>query len=180
MKRKILMLVVLLCVVCDVCARIPEDFYLNNAPLQFSREGQAKLLPSTLRVVISEGETEEIYVDIFSANRQLSEVSWKLLRDNGQVKISPRERTCTVFGVSEGEGELSVSCHGQTMIIPISVKKSYLPSVRSFEYDGGTPRKEDKILRIYRWLVCLLLILGASLCSGALFYIIKNRGVKRG
>ncbi len=164
-----------------LCARawVPEDFYLNNAPLQSPSGVEIKILPSTLRVVLFEGEAEEIYADVFPENVQGAELSWSVERNKGIVQIYPRGKTCAILAISEGEETLAVSCDGKTVNIPVYVRKAPEVQVRSFEYEGKHSEEAGASWEAYRTVVRVLITLGALLCSGAVFYIINNKVAKR-
>ena len=164
-----------------LCAHawVPEDFYLNNTPLQAPERTEVKLLPSTLRVVLLAGDADEIYVELVPDNSQGTEVLWHLSENNGVAQIYPRGRTCAILAASEGEDNLSVSCDGVTVSIPVSVRKSPEVRVRSFEYEGKSHTKNEAPLKTYRTVVRMLITLGTVLCFGSVFYIINNKVVKR-
>lgn len=178
-KRTVIAVAVFRLAVLCAHAWVPEDFYLNNTPMQAPESAEIQLLPSTLKIVLFAGDAEEIYVDIAPDNSQGAEVSWHLSENNGVAQIYPRGRTCAILAASEGEDNLSVSCGGVTVNIPVSVQKSPEVRVRSFEYEGKSGTKSEAPLKMYRTVVRVLITLGAVLCFGSVFYIINNKGVKR-
>lgn len=145
-----------------LCAHawVPEDFYLNNTPLQSPADAELKLLPSTLRVVLFTGDADEIYVDVVRDESQDTEISWHLSENKGVAQIYPRGRTCAILAVSEGEENLAVSCAGETVNIPVSVQKSPEVRVRSFEYEGKSHTQNEAPLKTYRTVVRVLITLG--------------------
>lgn len=164
-----------------MCARawITEDFYLNNAPLQSPAGTETKLLPSTLRVALLAGDSEEIYVDVVRGEAWDTEVSWQLSKNNGAVQIYPRGKTCAILALSEGEDNLAVSCAGETVNIPVAVQNPPEIQVRSFEYEGKLHTQNGVPLKMYRTVVRVLVTLGTVLCFGSVFCIINNKVVKR-
>lgn len=179
MKRTVIAFAALFSAVLCARAWVPEDFYLNNAPLQSPAGAEIKILPSTLRVVIFEGEAEEIYADVVSENVQGAEVSWHLLGERGVVQIYPRGRTCAILAISEGEETLTVSCGGETVDIPVAVRKAPEVQMRSFEYEGKHRAETGASWEAYRTVVRVLITLGALLCFGAVLYIINNKVARR-
>lgn len=177
--KRIIAFAVLYSVVMCAHAWVPEDFYLNNTPLQLPDEAEIKLLPSALRVVVVEGESEEIYADVLPEDLRGAEFSWSLAENSGVVRIYPQGRTCGILGVSEGEEKLVVSCCGEQVSIPVSVRKSPEIRVRSFERERVLGPESDGKLELYRTVVRILITLGALLCSGAVFYIISCKAGKR-
>lgn len=175
MKRTVIVFAVLYSAVLSAFAWVPEDFYLNNTPLQPPVEAETKILPSTLRVVLFVGEAEEIYVDVVQENAPDTEVSWHLSENNGIAQIYPQGKTCAILAISEGEENLAVSCAGETVNIPVSVQKSPEPRVRSFEYEGEHREETGASWKMYRTVVSLLITLGTFLCFGAALYIINKK-----
>lgn len=178
-KRTVIAFAAFCSVVMCAHAWITEDFYLNNAPLQSPAGTETKLLPSTLRVVLLEGDAEEIYVDVVRGEAWEEGVSWQLSENNGAVQIYPRGRTCAILALSEGEENLSVSFNGETVNIPVSVRKPPEIQVRSFEYEGKSRIQDETPFKTYHTVVWVLITLGAVLCFGSVFYIINNEVVKR-
>lgn len=179
MKRKIIVFAVIYSAVLCARAWVPADFYLNNTPLQSPAGVEVKILPSTLKIVLFEGEADEIYADTIPENTHSSELSWHLSGDNGVVQIYPRGKTCSIVATSEGEENLTVSCGGETVNIPVTVRKSPEVRVRSFEYEGMRRAENGALLEKYRTVVRILVVLGTLLCFCAVFYIINKKVAKR-
>ena len=179
MKRTVIAIAILYFSVLCTGAWVPEDFYLNNTPLPSPPGEEIKILPSTLRVVLFTGESEEIYADVAAEGVQGAELSWQIPEDSGIIRIYPRGETCAILGVSEGEENLSVSCGGETVNIPVEVRKSPEVQVRSFEYEGVHRAETGATFEKYRTVIRVLITLGLILCSGAFFYIISIKAGKR-
>ncbi len=178
-KRTVIVFAVLCSAVLWTRAWVPEDFYLNNTPLQSPAGAEIKILPSTLRVVLFAGEAEEIYADVVPENVPGAELSWSLSGDNGVVQIYPRGKTCAILAVSEGEENLSVSCGGKTVNIPVAVRKAPKVQVRSFDHERKSRVETGATWKAYRTVVRVLITLGAILCFGAVLYIMNNKAGKR-
>ena len=160
-------------------AWVPEDFYLNNTPLQPAQESEIKILPSTLRVMLFVGESEEVYADVIPENTPGTDISWSLSRNGEAVRIYPQGRTCMIVAVSEGEEVLAVSCGGESVNIPVSVRESPKIHLRSFEYEEKHRAENKTPLKAYRAVVRILITLGAFLCFVAVFYIINNKVARK-
>ena len=134
MKKLVFILFLfLLSVNADAALTIPEDFYLDNSKI-LTDEKPARLLPNTLRLVLEEGESGELFAETFP-DGECCDVSWNITGDG--AKIFPRENTCTVVGVYPCREMVTLRSNGEKVFeIAVEVKPKRYEPVRSFDYEG--------------------------------------------
>ena len=166
-KLAFILFLFLLCANADASFTVPEDFYLNNSGV-LTDEENVRILPNTLRLVIPEGESGELFAESYPGGGYCN-VKWNITGDG--AKIFPRENTCTVLGVSPCRETVTLSAEGKEVFgISVEVKPKRKSRVRSFEYEG----KKEKEGMSSRFMDSVVVLLGTCgilflICAAAMF-----------
>ena len=133
---------------------IPEDFYINDGDL--IKKGAIiaeNILPSALRVCITEGESYELYADVLPENTTEQE-------GYSSVSITPQTERCTVFGKSAGNARIRVTAPGGAAAeIDVEIKEAKKTNTANEGIFIPEKRKESesngKTIKIIVWVLSL-------------------------
>ena len=138
---------------------VPEDFYLDNSAV-ITDEKASRILPNTLRLVIVEGESGELFAESFPEGGYCN-AKWQITGEG--AKLFPRENTCTVLGIFPCRETVTLSSEGgKTFEIAVEVKPKRHKAVRSFDYEGE-PKDESPSPRIMKFSAVVLALCGILL-----------------
>lgn len=177
-----ILLFLFLAVTCTHAApTISEDFYLKNGELSPKDVvGVMRILPNTLRLTLFEGESSEIYADVFPENATEAELQWSLPDNAGKVDIYPRGVWCTVCAVSEGEENIRITARdGVSANVAVQVKKPQQIRTRTFDYQGEEEKTEVFTDTVMRFIIRFLITLAAALLFAVVILGVKQRGWKK-
>ena len=152
MKKCIVLLGILLFTISTASGEgiILQDFYLYDREFATFRE-KITILPNTLRLSLTEGESEELRAEVMP-NPELSErLSWRLLDNSGAVTVYPRGASCAVYANIAGEDKIEISLDGEyKTVVEVSVKKGKTVNVRSFEVqkEKNSNSRAENFIRI--------------------------------
>lgn len=182
MKRLVFVLLFLFAVQSTAGAfpAISEDFYLNNERLfDESAKEVINILPSTLRLSITQGETHEVYADVLPEQAPESGLTWSLPERAGIIDIYPNGARCTILGLSAGEESLCVSAEGGASAnVAVEVTEPREIRTRSFDYEGESRTEVRFTDKVMQAILRLLITLGAAMLVAAAVLIVKRRGWK--
>lgn len=138
---------------------VPQDFYLDNSSVITGAQ-DLRILPNTLRLVIGEGESGELFAESFPEDGYC-EAKWHITGEG--AKLFPRENTCTVLGIFPCRETVTLSSEdGKAFEIAVEVKPKKHKAVRSFDYEGE-PKGESPSPRIMEFSAAVLALCGISL-----------------
>ena len=138
---------------------VPEDFYLDNSSV-ITEAQDLRVLPNTLRLVIGEGESGELFAESFPAGGYC-DAEWQITGEG--AKLFPRENTCTVLGIFPCRETVTLSSEdGKAFEIAVEVKPKKHKAVRSFDYEGE-PKGESPSPRMMEFSAAVLALCGISL-----------------
>lgn len=156
--------------------KIPLRFYLDNEPVFDPDKKKATLvLPNTLRLTLHEGESALLYADILPSDASC-ELFWSADGFEDIAELYPRGKTCTVIGVSEGDGEITVNTEdGVSKNIQVHVTAVRTPPAHTFEYHGDTDKeKAEHRVQVPVLAYRLLTVLGFGLIFGTILFILRK------
>jgi len=177
LKKCLFLCAVLLFLSCTAFAEgiIRSDFYLNGREEATFREA-VSILPNTLRLPLSVGESELLRADVSPDSSRADELSWRLCEKNGVAEIYPAGDTCVVYALSEGEERVGISLDGgETVFVSVDVASPREVRLRSFESET----EEKKTLfteKLLSFIVRALRLCAAILISLGIVFLIKQKG----
>ncbi len=169
-------------VICTHAAPIiSEDFYLKNEELsQKDAVDAMSILPNTLRLTLFEGESSEIYADVFPKSATEAELQWSLPDNAGRIDIYPNGERCSVYGIAEGEENIRITARdGVSANVVVQVKRPQEIRTRTFEYEGEEQKSEVFTDTVMQFIVRFLITLAAAMLFAVVILTVKQRGWKK-
>ncbi|MBQ4545354.1 MAG: hypothetical protein II996_07290 [Oscillospiraceae bacterium] len=183
--KKLVFILFFICLMTGESGAVPvieSEFYLNNEMLYDSDAVRVtNILPSTLRLTLSEGESCEIYADVIPENAQ-HELVWSLPEELGTINIYPRGEYCTVYGAKEGTENIKIDTENgkASATVSVEVKKQQEIRTRSFEYDIAEEEGSEIFTSaVMQFIIRFLLTLAFSALLAAVWMLVRQRGKKR-
>lgn len=153
---------------------ITQDFYLYDREFATFRE-KITILPNTLRLSLTEGESEELWAEVMPRAELSEKLSWRLRDNSGAVTVYPRGASCAVYANTAGEDSIEISLDGEyKTVIEVRVEKGKEVNVRSFEMQEektSNPRAESFI----RIMTLFLVSFSVVILTIVVLFFIKNR-----
>ncbi len=158
-------------------AAIPQDFYLDGDVKEAA--GFSRILPNTLRAELFEGESVEVFAELFPGETQNESFIWELKQKNGVVSIYPNRERCTLLANREGSETIVIRLSGTSVSesaeIDVVVLKKPEIRQRSFE-EENVKSEESKVLleKAFSAIIYGLITIAIALLGAVMIFLIKK------